>query len=277
MDWLWEPFATGFMQRAWLGIALAGATAAWLGVHVTLRRMAFFGDALAHATLPGVVVAHVLGLHLLLGALASALVAVSGITWAAGSRQTSADSAIGITYTVCFALGVIGLTKAGSYQDLTHILVGNPMGVAATDLWIIGGCAVIVMAACWWAHRLLATTLIDREHAASVGLSDTLAQALLLVLTAFTVVTAITAVGLVLAVALLITPAAAARQVCHRLASTIAVAVVLALVSATVGLIAAYHLDVPAGATVVVVLTLGYVALRGWSLLPGGRSRSTLS
>ena len=250
------------MQHLTLAILLAGAACAWIGVHVTLRKMSFFGDALAHATLPGIVVAHVLSLHLLIGALAGALTAVFSVGWAARSPKTSNDSLIGVTYTGLFAIGVIGMYHLNLVQDLTHILVGNPLGVNPGDLIIISLCTFIVSIGLLLGHRLLTTTLIDSQHAVSIGLNPHFARMLLLVLTAVTVVTAVSAVGLILTVALLITPAATARLCCKGMRNLIIVSIVLCVIVSFIGILVSWHAGWPTAATVVLGLSICYTVVR---------------
>ena len=247
MNWLLEPFSLGFMQQLTLAIALSGVICAWLGVHITLRKMSFFGDALAHSTLGGGAGPwH--GFSPAPWCLASALSAVVSVSWAARSVKTSHDSVIGVVYTGLFAIGIIAMYKLKIVQDLTHILIGSPAGVQPGDVLIIAICSLIVASGLTLCHRLLSTTLIDREHAVSLGHSPYLAQLILLTLTAMTVVTAITAVGLILTVALLVTPAAAARLVCKGLKQMILVASGISLVCCFVGIVLSWHLGWPAGA-----------------------------
>lgn len=262
-DWLLEPFAPLFMQKALLAVLLCAVTGAWLGVHVVLRRLSFFGDALAHATLPGVVLAYLLRWPMLIGALISAVAAVVGVGWAARSPKTSEDSSIGVFYTGLFALGVIGVTRLASYRDLTHILIGNPLGVSDLDLGIIAVCALLAMLVLTWSHRLLTVTLIDEEFARSVGQSPVLARMIVLGTAAAVVVVALSVAGAVLTIAFIITPAAIARLLCHRIVTCILMAMAVATISGVAGLLMAWYLDWSAGASIVVVLTGLFVLVRG--------------
>ena len=266
------------MQHLTIAILFAGAACAWIGVHVTLRKMSFFGDALAHATLPGIVLAHVMGFHLLLGALASSIAAVFGVGWAARSHKTSNDSLIGVTYTGLFAIGVIGMYKLKLEQDLTHILVGNPLGVAPEDLVIIISCALIVGLGLLIGHRMMTTSMIDRQHAVSIGLNPTLAHMMLLVLTAMTVVTAVSAVGVVLTVALLITPAATARLCCRGMRNMIVWSITICSVMSLIGIVISWHAEWPTASTVVLALSAFYAIVRvASSLIPLIRRRPRTS
>ena len=144
MGWLTEPFRYAFMQHALLAAVMVGVTCALLGVHVVQRRMAFVGDALAHTTLPGLVIAHLFGWSLSLGGLGAALATALLIGWASRRQTIKEDTAIGVVFTGMFALGVLLMSRTRSYRDLTHMLFGNVLGVTTEDLWFIGGVAVVV-------------------------------------------------------------------------------------------------------------------------------------
>ena len=121
MDFLIEPFRHAFMQHALLAAVLVGITCAVLGVHVVQRRMAFIGDALAHTTLPGLVVAHLFGWSLSLGGLGAALATALLIGWASRRQAVKEDTAIGVVFTGMFALGVLLMSL---YQPLELFSAG---------------------------------------------------------------------------------------------------------------------------------------------------------
>ena len=129
MDWLTGPFRYPFMQHALLAAVLVGITCAVLGVHVVQRRMAFIGDALAHTTLPGLVVAHLFGWSLSFGGLGAALATALLIGWASRRQAVKEDAAIGVVFTGMFALGVLLMSRTRSYRDLLRLLFGNVLGV----------------------------------------------------------------------------------------------------------------------------------------------------
>lgn len=260
------------MQQAALAVILAACGCAALGVQVVLRRMAFMGDAMAHATLPGVVMGFVLGWNLLLGALAAALASALGIAWASRHRRVSEDSAIGILYTSMFALGIIVLHQVGSFSDLAHILFGNPMGVTGAELWVIGIVTAIVMATLALMRRELALTLIDPEFARSQGVSPFLMRAMVLVLCAGTVVIAMRVVGVILTAALIITPAASARLICTSILTTSLTAIGIAIIGALAGMVVAYHWDLSMGSSIVLAISVIFIILRIATAASGLRS-----
>jgi len=259
MDWLIEPFRYAFMQHALLAAVLVGITCAVLGVHVVQRRMAFIGDALAHTTLPGLVIAHLFGWSLSLGGLGAALVTALFIGWASRRQAVKEDTAIGVVFTGMFALGVLLMSRTRSYRDLTHMLFGNVLGVTTGDLLFIGGVAVVVLLALALFHKELELTAFDPTHAEVIGLRADLMRFLLLGLLALAVVTGIQTVGVILTSALLITPAATAALLTDRMPRRMLLGAILAIFCSVTGLTLSYFLETSSGAAIVLSSTAAFV------------------
>ena len=138
LNWLIEPLQHGFMRQAMLASILVGLTCSSLGVYVVLRRMAFLGDAIAHTTLPGLVIAYLNRWSLLWGAIISAVVTALGIGWLSRNERLREDTAIGVVFSGMFALGIVMVSKAQSYRDFSQMLFGNVLGVTQADLIGIG-------------------------------------------------------------------------------------------------------------------------------------------
>jgi manganese/iron transport system permease protein len=272
MGFLTEPFRYAFMQHALLAALLVGLTCAVLGVYVVQRRMAFVGDALAHTTLPGLVVAHLCGWSLSLGGLAAAVLTALLIGWVSRRQQVREDTAIGVAFTGMFALGVVLMSRA-SFRDLSHMLFGNVLGVAGADLWLIAGVTAFVLLALLLFHKELELTSFDATHAEAIGIRPDRLRFLLLGLLALAVVTGIQAVGVVLTSALLVTPAATAALLTDRFPARMALAALVAVGSAAGGLLASYFLEASSGASIVLACTGAFlvasVGRAGWQRLVG--------
>jgi manganese/iron transport system permease protein len=251
MNWFLEPLRYPFMHTALLAAVLVGLTCALAGTYVVLRRMAFIGDALSHAVLPGLVVAYLLGGSLLGGALVAAVATAVGIGWASRRERVREDSAIGILYTGMFALGIVLMNRSHSYRHLSHMLFGDILGVTPRDLLVLLAVAVIVGGVVLALHKELELTSFDPQHAEVIGLKAGRLRYLLLVLLALTVVAGVQAVGVVLTCALLVTPAAAAALLTERLKTMMALAAVFAVGSCVAGLFASYQFRLSSGATIV--------------------------
>lgn len=251
MTWLLEPLALPFMQTALVAAVLVGLSCACLGVYVVQRQMAFIGDALAHTTLPGVAVAYLAGVSLSLGATLAGVATALLIGWASRRQQLREDTAIGIVFTAMFAFGIVILSRTRTTRNLTDVLLGNVLSVTVSDLWMIGAVTLIVVVVLVAFHKELELTSYDPLYAATLGIVPERFRLLLLVLLALTIVTAIQVIGLILTTALLITPAATASLVTKQLKGAMCVAASLACVSGLTGLLLSYHLQVPAGAAIV--------------------------
>ncbi|WP_295791360.1 zinc ABC transporter permease AztB [uncultured Microbacterium sp.] len=251
MSWLIDPFSLEFVQRALLGGLLVSVLCAVAGTWVIVRGMAFLGEALAHGMLPGVALATVLGVPVLLGAAASAIAMSLGIGALQRRAKLSYDTSIGLLFVGMLALGVIVISHAGSFAtDATAILFGDILAVAPGDLVVLALAAVIGVGAAALAHRPLVALAVDERVARVLGLAPRVAQAVLVGLVTLAVVASYQAVGSLLVVGLLVAPAVAARQWTARIASTMALAAVIGAVAVAAGLLVSWHAATAAGATI---------------------------
>ncbi len=269
-EWLLQPFSYDFMQRGLITGLLVGLSCAVLGTFVVLRGMAFIGDAMAHTILPGIVIAFLNGANLFVGALVAAVVTALGIGWFSKEGEVREDTAVGVMFSGLFALGILLLSLVRSYRDLSHILFGNILGVTAADLWIIAAVTVVVLGVVALTYKEIVVTSFDPGHAISIGLSPGLVRYGLLLLLALTIVSAIQAVGVVMVVALLVTPAATAQLLTHRLRGMMLLAALFSAIASVAGLYASYYADAASGASIVLALTAIFVLAflfspgRGW-------------
>ena len=267
-DLLVEPFRLPYMQRALLEVLLLGALAGVVGVFVVLRRLAFVSDALTHTIFPGVVIAHLLDRSLLLGALAFGVltaVLLTGIT--SSSRRVGADAALAILLTSFFSLGVVLVSRTRTYTaDLTVFLFGRVLAVDRADLLQTLALAAVVTGTLWALRKELVLRAFDPDGAAAMGYRTATLDLVLNLLIALVVVAAVKAVGTVLVVALIVVPAAAARLLADRVATTVVLACAFGALGGWLGLAASYEVSVDhgvrlaSGATIVVVL-VGLFAL----------------
>ncbi|NDJ53634.1 MAG: metal ABC transporter permease [Chloroflexi bacterium] len=255
VSFLIDPFSLSFMQRGLVGGILIGMTCAVLGAFVVWRGMAFIGDAMAHTVLPGIVIAFLNGASLFVGALIAGIVTAVGIGWFSKDGQVREDSAIGIMFSGLFALGIALLSRVNSYQDLSHILFGNVLGVSWGDIAAITVVLIIVGAGVALFYKELVVTSFDPGHARAIGLSPATVRYGLLILLALAVVSGIQAVGVVMVVSLLVTPAATASLLTKRLDQVIVLGAGLSVLGTVTGLLASFHLDIATGPVIVLTLT----------------------
>ena len=260
LELLSQPMRYPFMVRGLLASLMVGTLCAVVGTYIVLRGMAFFGDALAHAILPGIAVAYLLGVNLLWGALVMGLLTALGIGSLSRRGRVREDTAIGIIFAASFALGVALLSTVQSYSvDLTHILFGNVLGVSAADLWLTAGLGLGVLLTVILLYKELLVVSFDPILAATLRLPLDALNYLLLALIALTVVVSLQTVGVALMMAMLVTPAATAYLLTRRLWQMMVVGAVIGAVSSVAGLYLSFYINVASGAAVVLVCTLFFV------------------
>lgn len=261
MDLVLEPLGLSFFVRALVASAMVGLICAVVGTYVVLRGVAFIGDAISHAGFPGVVAAYMLGIPFYIGAAIAAVstaLAIGWVTRRAGIRQ---DTAIGVLFAGTFALGVFMFSTIDGYvADLWSFLLGNVLAIGAEDLvaLVILGAGLVAIVALLWKELLYAT--FDPLGAAASGIRVERLEYLFLALVALTIVVSLQAVGIILVVAMLITPAATAQMLTVRFTRLMALAAAVGITSSISGLYLSYWLDVPSGATIVLVQTAMFLA-----------------
>ncbi len=259
-----------FMTRATLaGIGVAFA-AAPLGCFVVWRRMAYFGDATAHAAILGVALSLALQISIFPGALGVALLMAFFVTLLAG-RGYAMDTLLGVLAHSSLAFGLVAVSfLSGVRVDLMAYLFGDILAVSRSDLLVIWGGAMAVVALIVWRWSALLTSTLSEELAYASGLDPKREQLILTLALAITVAVAIKVVGVLLIAAMLIIPAAAARGLARTPEAMAGIAAAVGAISVLAGLQGAYLFDTPAGPSIVCVAAIIFAGLN----LVGWRSRS---
>jgi manganese/iron transport system permease protein len=260
MDWVLQPFAYEFMQRGMLASVIVGILCAVMGTYVVLRGMAFLGDALAHAILPGIAIAYLLHGSLVVGALVAAILIALIIGLFSRQGTVKEDTAIGILFAAALSLGVALISSIKTYAvDLSHILFGNVLGVSSTDLWLTAGLGLLILLTVVLLYKPFLVISFDPVLAATMRLPAELLRNLMLVLLALTVVVSLQTVGVGLAAAMLVTPAATAYLITRRLVSMMFLSAALGAFSSIIGLYLSYYLNIVSGSAIVLTATLFFV------------------
>ena len=256
IDLLLSPLAYDFFIRALIASALVGVACAVIGSFVVLKGMSFIGDAVSHSAFPGIVIAYMLGLPIILGGAAAAIFTALGIGAITRRSGLRSDSIIGVLFAGMFALGVALFSSIPNYVgDLFHFLFGDVLGISVADLFALALLVLIllVVVRALWKELLFAT--FDPLGAGAAGLPVRRLDDLLLILIAVTIVISLQAVGIVLVVAMITTPAATAQMVVKRFGAMLGTAALIGVVSAVAGLYISYALNLASGAAIVLVET----------------------
>ncbi len=267
-DALLQPLQYAFMLRGILAAVLVGVVCAVLGAFVVLRGMAFFGDALAHAILPGVAIGYLTGggarEPLFWWGLLTGVLSAIGIGTISRSTRIKEDTAIGIIFAGMFALAIALISSARSYStDLAHFLFGDVLGVRASDLMLTALFGAVILLLVFLFYKEFVVLSFDPVLAATLRLPARLLDYLLMVLIAVAIVVSLQTVGVALMVAMLVTPAAAASLLTRRLPVMMALAALIASLSGVAGLYLSYYLNLASGAAIVLTCTAFFILIWG--------------
>ena len=273
MEVLTEPLGYEFMQRALLaGIAVA-AVCAVIGVFIVQRGLAFLGDGLAHAAFGGIAIGLYLGASVERAvwiAIPFTAIVALGIGVVLRRSALRGDVATGVFFSFAFALGVLFLglrTAADRPVQVEHLLFGNMLSVTPTVLYVVVAVSVAATIITLLLWSRLAYAIFDPELAAISGVPVAVLEYLLLVETAVVVVVAVKTVGVVLVSSFVVIPAATARLVGTTLGVATLIALVISTVGTAVGLVASYHLNTPAAATIILIHSAVFAGAFAWSHL----------
>ncbi len=254
-----EILHSGLLQRALLEVVIVGATCGALGVWLLHVRSTYAAESLAHAMLPGLVVAALVGAPLLLGAAGGVLAAAVLIALAGRDTRVGAEVAVGVTVTTAFGLGAMLALAPDVPARLGELLFGDLLGTSTSDLVaacvLAGGVGLALCAG----HRPLAAAVFDPLAAPSLGVRPGRVELALLALLALAVVAAVQGLGNLLVLALIVAPAAAAIRLGDTVGRQIALAAALGALAGLLGLVASAELDVAAGAAVALAAIALYV------------------
>jgi manganese/iron transport system permease protein len=274
-DLLLSPLSYPFMVRGLLAAILVGIVCATVGTYIVLRGMAFLGDALAHAILPGVAVGYLVSggsqVAVFWFALVTAVLAAVGIGFISKGTELKEDTAIGIVFAGMFALGIALISTVRGYAvDLAHFLFGDVLGVSNQDLWLIFIFGAIVIITMILFYKEFLVLSFDPVLAATLRISAQLLNYLLFVLLAITIVVSLQTVGVALMLAMLVTPPATAYLLTRRLSTMMALAAAIGAFSGVAGLYLSFYISMASGAAIVLVSTVIFALAalfapeRGW-------------
>jgi manganese/iron transport system permease protein len=267
IDFLTAPWDQVFMQRAFVVALMCGLVCGVIGTYVVLRGMAFIGDTVAHSVFPGVAIAFVLRLDLMLGGALAGLFTALSIAVFSQNRRLREDTVIGVFFAAAFALGIVVLSTAPGYGgSLESFLFGQILGIGDDDVRMVALAGVALLTLALLLHKELVTVSLDRESARAAGLPVFWLDIALYAMVTIAIVVSLQAVGNILVLALLITPAACARLLTDRLGTMMALAAAIGALSALVGLYLSYAFSLAAGGMIVLVATGFFVIC--WLLAP---------
>lgn len=252
-DWLFEPFAFPFMQRALIVGIVVAAVCAMLSCYLVLKGWALMGDAVSHAVLPGIVIAHLFSLPLSLGAFGAGIFSAVAIGYLKEHSRIKQDTVMGIVFSGMFAFGLVLFAKLDTNQHLLHILFGDILGIHDNEFWQSLIIAFIVFVTILLKHKDFLLYCFDPSHTRVIGLNSSFLHYTLLILLTAMIVSAMQVVGVILVVAMLITPGMTGFMLTKRFDVMLLIAALSAVWSTISGILLSFHWNVATGAMIVLL------------------------
>jgi ABC-type Mn2+/Zn2+ transport system permease subunit len=254
-----EPWQDPVGRRALVEVALLGVTGGALGCWVVFYELSYGAESLAHALLPGLVIAALTGLPLLLGAAGGLLVAAIAVAAAGQVPAIGRDTAVAVVVTTLFGAGALLALSPSSPPGLQGLLFGDVLGVSDTDLALAAALAAVVLVALRLLHGRLLAVGFDRLSAPGLGVRPLVVDVALLVLVALALLVAVQGLGNLLVVAVLVAPASAARLVARRMGAMMVSSAAIAVLAGVCGLYLSYYAGTAAGASIAAMLVGAYL------------------
>ena len=254
------PFQFSFMVNAMVISLILAVPTGLLSCYLVLKGWSLMGDAVSHAVLPGVVIAYIINIPLIIGAFIAGMVCALATGYLTENSRVKQDTIMGVVFSGMFGLGIVLYTKIQSDVHLDHILFGNMLGVGSTDIMTTGLIALFVVLVVFVKWRDLLLHSFDPAQARVAGLPVQIIHYGLLAILSLTIVSALKAVGIILTIALLIAPGAIAFLLTKRFEMMMVIAVSVASISSFLGVYASFYLDSAPAPTIVLLMTVQFIA-----------------
>ena len=260
IDTLLLPFRFGFMQNAFLICMIVSIPTALLSCFLVMKGWALMGDAVSHAVLPGIVLAYILNIPLIIGAFVAGMTCALLTGYLSTNSRVKQDTVMGVVFSGMFAVGIVLYVSVETNAHLDHILFGNLLGIDAQDLWTAGliSLGVSVILVLKWKDLLLHS--FDPAQAQASGLWVNWLHYGLLTALSLTIVATLSAAGLILAIGLLIAPGAIAFLLVRSFSHMLWVSVLVCMASMLTGTYASFFIDSAPAPTIVLILSALFIA-----------------
>ena len=253
------PFQLPFMQYAFVITLMIAIPMALLSCLLVLKGWSLMGDAVSHAVLPGVVIAYMINIPLSIGAFAAGMVCALATGFLKENSRIKEDTVLGIVFSGMFGLGMVLYVKVQSDVHLDHILFGDMLGIAVSDILETGLIALVATAFLLVKRKDLLVHAFDPQHAKAIGLPVRLLHYGLLAILSLTIVGALKSVGIILSVALLVAPGAIAYLLTRQFRSMLIVAVAISVIASVAGIYLSFFIDSAPAPTIVLLMTATFL------------------
>jgi len=259
IEYLLEPLRYPFMVQALIIGLLVSIPAAVMSCLLVLKGWSLMGDAVAHAVLPGIVIAYILGIPMVIGAFAAGLFCAVATGYFTEHSRIKEDTAMGVVFSGMFALGIVLFSYIHTNLHLDHVLFGNMLGIVTADIVLTGVIAVFVVTVFLLKRRDILVFAFDPQHATVMGINTRYMQYGLLALLSLVIVASIKAVGIILVIAVLIAPGAISFLLTDRFETMLLIAALVAAFCTITGVLTSFYLDSAPAPTIVVLMTVIFI------------------
>ena len=254
LEILIAPWNYEFMRHAIAIGLLVGILCPVVGSYLIVQRMALFGDVIAHCVLPGLSLSFFLRIDILVGAFISGILGAGAISWIRSQARVKVDSAMALTFSSFFALGILLISMLKNNVDLDGFLFGDILGVNLTDIYRTSIVTILILGAVWLFYKELLFYTFDKTGAMAMGLPVNLIHLGFMAAITLTIIASMKAVGVVLVIALLVGPALTAYLLVKELHQMMIVGAIIGSIASVSGVyISFWFKNVPSGPTIVLV------------------------
>ncbi|MFQ1050526.1 metal ABC transporter permease [Avibacterium paragallinarum] len=271
INWFIEPLSYSFMQNALFMALIIAIICAVLSCYLILKGWSLMGDAISHSVLPGIVLAYLFKIPLIIGALLSGLFCAFSIGYLKENSRIKEDTAIGIVFSGMFSFGLVLFSKVDTEQHLSHILFGNLLGVSPQALMQTLLISSIIFLIIMIRKKDFLLYCFDSSHTRIVGLSPKVLHYSLLCLLALTIITTMQMVGIILVTAMLIAPGITAYIITKNFNKMLLIAISTASLTSFLGIIISYHINSSTAPTIVLLQSLCFILALSYNKLLNSR------
>ena len=255
IDTILTPFEFGFMNKAFFIMFIISIPTAILSCYLVLKGWSLMGDAISHSVLPGIVIAYLINIPLIIGAFCAGMICALTAGFISENSRITRDTVMGIVFSGMFGLGIVLYTKVTTDVHLDHILFGNMLGIDINDLLTAGLISLSVSLLLLIKRKDYLLTTFDPIQAQASGLSVSLLNYSLLAMISLTIVATLSAVGIILSIGLLIAPGSIAFLLTKRFESMIVISISVTIASGFLGIYLSFFIDSAPAPTIILVLT----------------------
>ncbi|WP_176672540.1 metal ABC transporter permease [Vespertiliibacter pulmonis] len=253
LAWFTEPFIYPFMQQALIIAPIVAIVCATLSCYLVLKGWSLMGDAISHAVLPGIVIAHLLAIPLAIGAFVSGIFCTIAVGYLKDNSRIKEDTVMGIVFSGMFAFGLVLFTKVETDQHLMHILFGDILGITQQEFYQTLWISLFAFGLILLKRKDFLLYCFDPIHTRTVGLNIKLLHYGLLVILALVIISAMQVVGVILVVAMLISPGITGYMLAKRFDRMLLIAIITSVSSAILGVLFSFHFNVATGPCIVLL------------------------